>query len=70
VTTRSVRPWTARLWYAYADALLDAGDAEGALHWFSAAADVDDEEVTDAAERAEALGVAAPRSEQGGDDRS
>jgi tetratricopeptide (TPR) repeat protein len=46
------RPGSARLWYAYADALLAAGRREEAARWFaaSAAADVDGE--LDAADRA------------------
>jgi tetratricopeptide (TPR) repeat protein len=48
-------PAVARLRYAYADALIDAGRAEEARYWFgrAAAADIDGE--TDAAERAEDL---------------
>jgi tetratricopeptide (TPR) repeat protein len=49
------RPEHARLYYAYADALLEAGREDDARDWFgrAAAADVDGE--TDAAERVEAL---------------
>lgn len=49
------RPGAARLWYAYADALVELGRTDEAANWFAAAAgqDVDDE--TDAAERAAAL---------------
>lgn len=49
------RPEYARLYYAYADALLQAGREDEALGWFgrAARADVDDE--TDAAERYEEL---------------
>ena len=46
-----VRPWTARLRYAYADALLDAGREDEARQWFARAADADDEGLTDAQER-------------------
>ncbi|MGI9063223.1 MAG: hypothetical protein ACR2FQ_05345 [Pseudonocardiaceae bacterium] len=49
-------PWVARLRYAYADNLLAAGRREDALRWFLAAADADDTEETDAAERAIELG--------------
>jgi len=52
---REVRPWTTRLWYAYADALLDAGRIEDARRWFESVLDVDDEGETDAAERLAAL---------------
>ncbi|WP_141776919.1 tetratricopeptide repeat protein [Phycicoccus sp. SLBN-51] len=45
------KPWTARLAYAYADALLATGDESGARDWFSRAADADDEGETDAADR-------------------
>ena len=44
-------PWSARLRYAYADALLAIGRAEEAREWFSRAAEADDDATTDAAER-------------------
>jgi tetratricopeptide (TPR) repeat protein len=52
---RRTGPTSARLYYAYADALLDAGRDDEARAWFgrAAAADVDDE--TDAAERFDEL---------------
>ena len=50
--TPGEEPWRARLRYAYADNLLAAGREEEAITWFLAAADVDAEEATDAAERA------------------
>lgn len=50
-----VRPWTARLRYAYADALLDAGRESEARHWFAEAADADESGETDADERLLAL---------------
>jgi tetratricopeptide (TPR) repeat protein len=43
--------WAARLRYAYADALLAADRREEAREWFSRAAAVDDEQLTDATER-------------------
>ena len=43
--------WAARLRYAYADALLAAGRREEAREWFARAAAVDEEQLTDAAER-------------------
>jgi tetratricopeptide (TPR) repeat protein len=43
--------WAARLRYAYADALLAAGRREEAREWFSRAAALDTDEMTDAAER-------------------
>ncbi len=48
---RRHRPWSARLFYAYADALLDAGRTEQAREWFARAAAADPDELTDAAER-------------------
>jgi tetratricopeptide (TPR) repeat protein len=49
--TTAKRERAARLWYAYADALLDAGREDEARDWFSRAAEVDPEGETDAAER-------------------
>ncbi len=49
--SRSSEPWVARLRYAYAEALLDAGRSEAAREWFRAAAEVDAHGDTDAAER-------------------
>jgi tetratricopeptide (TPR) repeat protein len=46
-----IQPWTVRLWYAYADALLAAGRREEARRYFAAAADADDDAETDADER-------------------
>ncbi|MFC4072122.1 Replicase polyprotein 1ab [Actinoplanes subglobosus] len=43
--------WAARLRYAYADALLAAGRRDEAREWFARTAAVDEEQVTDAAER-------------------
>ncbi|MEW2429806.1 Replicase polyprotein 1ab [Micromonospora sp. NPDC047644] len=51
LTNEATVPWTARLRYAYADALLAVGRREEAREWFSRAADVDTEGETDAAER-------------------
>jgi tetratricopeptide (TPR) repeat protein len=47
----AVQPWTVRLWYAHAEALLAAGRVEEAKGWFQAAAGLDDEAETDAEER-------------------
>jgi len=44
------QPWSARLWYAYADALLAAGRQAEAVEWFAAVAEIDDGD-TDAEER-------------------
>jgi tetratricopeptide (TPR) repeat protein len=49
------RPWSARLFYAYADALYDAGRREEARDWFGRAAALDPDEDTDAGERYEIL---------------
>lgn len=49
------RPWSARLRYAYADALLARGDQAKARDWFARAAAVDADETTDAAERVDEL---------------
>ncbi|MBB5156686.1 hypothetical protein [Saccharopolyspora phatthalungensis] len=48
-------PWSARLFYAYADNLLAAGRERDAFTWFVHAAHADDEDETDAAERLEEL---------------
>ncbi|WP_308164545.1 hypothetical protein [Nonomuraea sediminis] len=45
------RPWSARLAFAYADALADAGHQEAATDWFSRAMAFDEEGETEAAER-------------------
>jgi tetratricopeptide (TPR) repeat protein len=52
------RPWSARLFYAYADALLDVGRLDEARDWFGRAAAADTGEETDAAERFESLDTA------------
>src|SRR5438445_611271 len=46
-----LQPWSARLWYAYADALLSAGRREDARRWFESVAAIDDAGQTDAEER-------------------
>ncbi|WBB70910.1 Replicase polyprotein 1ab [Micromonospora sp. WMMD812] len=51
LTSDATEAWTARLRYAYADALLAVGRREEAREWFSRAAEVDAEGDTDAAER-------------------
>jgi tetratricopeptide (TPR) repeat protein len=47
------QPGSARLFYAYADALIDAGRADEARYWFGKAAAADLDGDTDAAERVE-----------------
>ena len=44
-------PWSARLFYAYADNLLAAGRTSDAIQWFVHAYDADEDDETDAAER-------------------
>ncbi len=53
--SKSRDPWVARLRYAYADALLQAGRPQDALTWFHRTEAVDSHEVTDAAARAAQL---------------
>jgi tetratricopeptide (TPR) repeat protein len=50
-------PWSARLFYVYADNLAAAGRTEEAARWFVAAADADEDAETDAAQRAAELGA-------------
>ena len=47
--------WSARLRYAYADALEASGDIEGARNWFGKATEVDINHETDASERLKKL---------------
>lgn len=54
-----LEPWTPRLWYAYADALLAAGRRDEAIRWFRSTAAIDVEDLTDAAERLVELDVDA-----------
>jgi tetratricopeptide (TPR) repeat protein len=44
-------PWAARLRYAFAEALLNAGRRDEAREWFARAAEADEDLATDAAER-------------------
>ena len=46
-----LQPWSARLWYAYADALLAAGRKAEARRWFESVAAIDDSGETDADDR-------------------
>lgn len=55
VTDGRIRPGSARLFYAYADALLDVGREDEAREWFRKAAIADADDETDAAERFEEL---------------
>ncbi|MDH6216693.1 tetratricopeptide (TPR) repeat protein [Streptomyces pseudovenezuelae] len=59
LASSSVQPWTARLRYAYADALLAAGREAEAREWFGKAIEADRDGSTDASDRlAELDGVA------------
>ncbi len=59
LASNSVQPWTARLRYAYADALLAAGREDEAREWFAKAVEADRDGSTDASDRlAELDGVA------------
>ncbi|MDN3293424.1 tetratricopeptide repeat protein [Streptomyces ficellus] len=51
LASNSVQPWTARLRYAYADALLEAGREAEAREWFAKALEADKEGATDASDR-------------------
>ncbi|MFE9425851.1 hypothetical protein ACFYNO_23115 [Kitasatospora sp. NPDC006697] len=51
LASNSVQPWTARLRYAYAEALIAADRADEAREWFAKAADADPEGMTNASER-------------------
>jgi tetratricopeptide (TPR) repeat protein len=55
LTDGRIRPWSASLYYAYADALLEAGRTEEARNWFARAEAVDEDEETDASERLQQL---------------
>ncbi|WP_079171219.1 MULTISPECIES: tetratricopeptide repeat protein [unclassified Streptomyces] len=51
LASHSVQPWTARLRYAYADALLAAGREDEAREWFAKALESDKDGSTDASDR-------------------
>ena len=55
LTNGRLRPWSARLFYAYADALLAAGRMDEARDAFARAAAADIEGETDAADRLDEL---------------
>jgi tetratricopeptide (TPR) repeat protein len=55
LTRGRLRPWSARLFYAYADALLAAGRADDARDAFARAAQADPDGETDAADRLDQL---------------
>ncbi|MEV4299789.1 hypothetical protein [Microbispora rosea] len=63
------KPWSARLAFAYADALADAGHEEAATDWFARAMGFDEDGETDAAERyAELTGGLIEDLEEGFDE--
>ncbi|MEV6400082.1 hypothetical protein AB0M39_35720 [Streptomyces sp. NPDC051907] len=51
LASNSIQPWTARLRYAYADALLSAGREGEAREWFAKALEADKDGSTDASDR-------------------
>jgi len=51
LASNAVHPWTARLRYAYADALIAVGREGEARDWFAKAADADHNGTTDASDR-------------------
>jgi tetratricopeptide (TPR) repeat protein len=55
LTSKSRAAWVVRLRYAYADILEAAGRERDALAWFHRTEAIDGDELTDAAERAEAI---------------
>jgi tetratricopeptide (TPR) repeat protein len=55
LTSGRLRPWSARLFYAYADALLAAGRADEARDAFARAVEADPDGETDAADRLDEL---------------
>lgn len=72
----SIQPWSARLRYAYADALLEVGREEEAREWFAKALEADQSGTTDASDRLaeldgveflDALDPDEDEDEQGGD---
>lgn len=66
-----LRPWSARLFYAYADALADADRESEAADWFARAAAADRDGETDAAERyaeLEGLDIIADENDEGPED--
>ncbi|MEU8436380.1 hypothetical protein AB0F18_26440 [Streptomyces sp. NPDC029216] len=51
LASNSLQPWTARLRYAYADALLAAGREDEAREWFAKTLEADKDGATDASDR-------------------
>ncbi|WP_433225779.1 hypothetical protein [Actinomadura formosensis] len=68
---RRLRPWSMRLFYAYADALVAAGREGEAADWFARAAAADRDGETDAAERyaeIEGLDIVDTEDEEGAEE--
>ena len=66
LTPAQIEPWTARLRYAYADALLEADREAEAREWFARAAEADSDGITDAEDRIAALdGVVFDEEDEG-----
>ncbi|MFD5427084.1 tetratricopeptide repeat protein [Streptomyces sp. NPDC127084] len=55
LASNAIQPWSARLRYAYADALLAAGREDEAREWFAKAVEADKDGATDASDRLAAL---------------
>jgi tetratricopeptide (TPR) repeat protein len=55
LTSKTRAAWVVRLRYAYADTLVAAGRETDALTWFHRTLAIDNDEITDASERAEQL---------------
>ncbi|WTU03264.1 tetratricopeptide repeat protein [Kitasatospora sp. NBC_00070] len=51
LASNAIHPWTARLRYAYAEALIAAGRGDEAREWFAKAAEADTDGQTNASER-------------------
>lgn len=69
LASNSVQPWTARLRYAYADALLAAGREDESREWFAKVIESDKDGSTDASDRlAELDGVEFVDALHGDDD--
>ena len=70
LTDGKQRPWSARLFYAYGEALLAAGRTEAAREAFSRAVVADEDELTDALARLDELdGISVTDLEDDEDDR-
>ncbi|MET9469403.1 hypothetical protein ABZY44_32330 [Streptomyces sp. NPDC006544] len=70
LASHSVQPWTARLRYAYADALLAAGREDEAREWFAKTLEADKDGATDASDRLAELDGVEFVDAAGGDDEA